>query len=343
MTPQQEPWQTVAVIVGRDLVGDGLFKLPFLRALRAALPAARITWITTEGPTAYAGALAGITAGLIDAVIERAPLGERLGDLLRRPGFDPGFGFDLVLDTRGRWRQALLGRRIPHRRYLCPAAGFLLSEVRPGWGYRRPDHIADRLLDLLRLGLGRAVAVPAGGVALPEAVNACAASALPAGPAYVGLAPGSSTALKVWPLARFLALAARLEEDGLRPVFLLGPAEAAWRAEILAALPAALFPLEHAAWGSGPLTVERTVAVAARLAAAVANDSGTGHMLAAADCPLLSLFGPTSPAKLAPRVSRGRVIRAQDHGGDTMEHIPLAAVVRDLEALLGRPCREISQ
>ena len=38
-----------------------------------------------------------------------------------------------------------------------------------------------------------------------------------------------------------------------------------------------------------------TIALAKRLTLAVANDAGVGHMLAAANCPLVSLFGPTPP------------------------------------------------
>lgn len=320
-------WESVAVLVGRDLVGDGLFKLPFLRALRAALPTARLTWITTEGDTAYAGALRGITGGLIDEVIERAPIGSRLGELWRPARF--ARGFDLVIDTRGRWQQALLGRRIPHRRFISPAARFLLSDVRPGLFYRRPEHIADRLLDLLWLATGSRTAPPPGGVTLPAAVSAAASAALPPGTPCVGFAPGASTAIKFWPRERFIALAQQQAAAGRQPVFLLGPDEAGWRAEIAAALPTARFPLQEA-----PLSVEYTIAIAARLAAAVVNDSGTSHMLAAADCPLVSLFGPTSPAKLAPRVSRGTVLRAQQFGSEAMTAIPLPAVAAALDQLL---------
>ncbi|HEY9568001.1 MAG TPA: glycosyltransferase family 9 protein, partial [Thalassobaculum sp.] len=80
-----------------------------------------------------------------------------------------------------------------------------------------------------------------------------------------------------------------------------------------------------------------TIALAGRLAAGVANDSGGGHMLAAADVPLLSLFGPTPPAKFAPFVSRGAVLRAQDFGGTGMTGIPVDAVEAALEPLLN--CR----
>ena len=34
---------TILVYVGADLLGDGLIQLPFVRALRAAYPQARIT------------------------------------------------------------------------------------------------------------------------------------------------------------------------------------------------------------------------------------------------------------------------------------------------------------
>ena len=48
----------------------------------------------------------------------------------------------------------------------------------------------------------------------------------------------------------------------------------------------------------------------------------------------LSLFGPTPPAKFAPFVSRGAVLRAQDFGGDTMDAIPVDAVDAALDTLL---------
>jgi ADP-heptose:LPS heptosyltransferase len=118
------------------------------------------------------------------------------------------------------------------------------------------------------------------------------------------------------------------------PAFLLGPDEAAWRDQLATALPGARFPLQDPgvdeALRASPLF---TIAVARRLAVAVANDSGTGHMLAAADIPLVSLFGPTDPAKFAPYVSRAAVIRAQDHGDAAIEAIPVDAVLETVRSL----------
>ena len=114
-------------------------------------------------------------------------------------------------------------------------------------------------------------------------------------------------------------------------MILLGPAETEWHEALAGGLPGARFPLQE----SGQRDALLTIALAQYLAAGVANDAGIGHMLAAGDCPLVSLFGPTSPAKFAPLVSHGRVIRAQDFGAtDTMTAIPVDAVDGTLEALL---------
>ena len=42
---------TVLVYVGLDLIGDGLIKLPFVRALRRAYPDAHLTWLAGKRRT----------------------------------------------------------------------------------------------------------------------------------------------------------------------------------------------------------------------------------------------------------------------------------------------------
>ncbi|MBM3603141.1 MAG: hypothetical protein FJX22_05130, partial [Alphaproteobacteria bacterium] len=52
-----------------------------------------------------------------------------------------------------------------------------------------------------------------------------------------------------------------------------------------------------------------TIALAQRFAVGVANDSGVGHMLAVANTPLVSLFGPTDPGKFSPISERLSLVR----------------------------------
>jgi ADP-heptose:LPS heptosyltransferase len=167
---------------------------------------------------------------------------------------------------------------------------------------------------------------------LPTEWTTQALTLLPSGPVYVGIAPGAGGAAKRWPLERFIMLARLQIEHGRVPVVLLGPAEADLVAELRAALPHARFPLQQD--GDAEQSPLLTMALAQRLTAAVANDSGTGHLIAAAGCAMVSLFGPTRPQKFAPAARRLTVIDARDHGEAEMTSISVETVADALERML---------
>lgn len=318
------PPSTIGVLVGRDLIGDALMKLPFVRALRNAWPEARITWITTQGPTAYAGPLRQATETLIDTVEETPTWLER----------GPMPHFDLLFDTRNRWKLALAARRISHRTFVAMAMRYMFSDLRPHLFQPQPVHIVDRLLQMVELAAGY-IPLSTGALPVSDDIMMRARHILPEGRTYVGLAPGAGNIDKIWPRYKFEKLAELQAAKSHVPVFILGPQELDWYDELSAVIPRALFPLQdYAAWGTAQLTINHTLAVARCLNVAVANDSGVGHMLAAADCPLISLFGPTSPAKLAPRVSRSRIITAQSFGDARMKAITWEAVDAAVDGML---------
>lgn len=102
------------------------------------------------------------------------------------------------------------------------------------------------------------------------------------------LFPGAGHPDKAWPLDRLEALARRLARQALRPVFVLGPAEAergvAPRGGAILA-PQSLPELSHA------MRAARFV---------VGPDSGPMHLAAMHGVPGLALFGPTSPRQWGP-------------------------------------------
>lgn len=308
--------QRVGVYVGLDLVGDGLIKLPFVRALRRAFPAAELIWIAGDGRSAYAGALAPLMPGLLDRVLEQTGTGGRLRRAL-------GPRLDLVIDTQAHVGTTLALRLLRPRRFVTAAAGYWLSDRRPRGN--RPRRVVERLLGLLQLATGQQPDA-SGAVALPATVRAQAAALLPGAAHRVALVLGAGGRHKAWPLACHIELARALADRGILPVAIAGPAEADLIGAFRDAVPQAAMPLQAAA-AAGP---DLTIALAARCAAGVAGDCGGGHMLAAADIPLVSLFGPTDPAKFAPWCARNSIIRAQDHGAETMEAIPVAAVLAAL-------------
>jgi ADP-heptose:LPS heptosyltransferase len=321
------------VYSGLELIGDGVMKLPFVRALKQAWPDAHVTWLAGKGRTVYAHELAPLVAGAVDEIIENAGIGSRAAELLHRPLAHRRF--DLVIDTQRRVLTTLILRRLRANVFVSGAARFLLSDRRPPRNYQRPQRLLDQLLDLIATAGGRAGA-PSFDLALGSPWRDAALTALPAGPVYVGIAPGAGGAHKQWPRERFNALAAAQTRSGRAVAILLGPDERAWHDALQVQMPKALFPLQDRRIApdvsASPLY---TIALGQRLAAAVANDSGAGHLLAASGCPLVSLFGPTSAAKFAPAARRLEVVAAQRFGGEAMETIPLTAVIEAVERVLG--------
>ncbi len=329
----------VLVYVGSDLVGDGLIKLPFVRALRQTYPGTRITWLAGEGRSAFSGALAPLVEALIDEIVDEIPAGTRLVDLLRSPLAGTvlaGRRFDLILDTQRGLLSTLALRRIPHRLFVSATAGFLLSDRKPARPYHKPHSLARQLLDLVEVASGRPPP-PFDPIQLDTRFERAADELLPPGPVYVGFAPGAGGRHKCWPRERFAELARRQHAHGRIPVFILGPEEAAWAAPLAQAVPGAAFPLQAptaARFEDSPML---TITLAHRLAGSITNDSGTGHMLAIADRPLVFVFGPTSPEKFVPLHCAAEVVRAQEFGSSDMTAVPLEAVEAALETALSRP------
>jgi ADP-heptose:LPS heptosyltransferase len=310
-----------------EVIGDGLIKLPFAAGLRRAFPDAHIAWAAAKGDTVYAGPLAGVVAGLIDEIVTAGPTGVGAFDIL--PWVKPfgGRRFDLVIDTQENAARAVVVRRAVGK------GGRLVSaaQAKDDWPVAVVDRLA-KLLDLAQPG-----ALPAPLRLTDPQIIAAAANLLPDGSAYVGFAPGAGGADKRWPLDNYIALAKAQVARGRTPVFFLGPQEAAMRDAVAQAAPEALFPEEAApAALRGPRLV---IALAGRLAVAVANDAGPGHMLAAGGAPLLSLQRDARKAvKFKPAAQRLEMLIASDYG-DSMAALPLDAVERALEKLLETSAR----
>jgi ADP-heptose:LPS heptosyltransferase len=315
-----------------EVIGDGLIKLPFIAALRRAYPQAHIVWCAAKGESVYTGPLRGIVEGLIDEVLSEGTLGAGLLDLIHPKPFG-GRRFDLVIDTQDNPGRSLVAKRAAGR-FISGAVDFGLSDRKPSTGTIQPDAVIDRLMQLLSLATGQPTRLEPINLAGARAGQA-ALALLPDGPCYVGLAPGAGGQDKRWPLEHYLVLARDQLELGRMPVFFFGPDEQADLALAQAAVPGALFPEENRqdafADIKGPLLV---IALAGRLAAAVANDAGPGHMMAAGGAPLLSLQKDRRKAvKFRPSAQRLSLLIAEDYGQD-MTALPLDVVQTALDALL---------
>ncbi len=315
-----------------EVLGDGLLKLPAIAAAREAFPDHRLVWCVATGQTVYESGLKALAAPLIDEILKPRPGGDRPFDLAAAKPFD-GRRFEIVIDTQALLLPALFARRARGRLFVSAAGGFALSDRRPKPG-AWPINMAGQVCALVGLAAGREIRPRPMAIADPQ-LRAAAAHLLPEGRPYIGLAPGAGGKNKIWPLERFLAVAAHVRDRGAVPVFFIGPQEENWLAQIREAAPEALIP----EWGrrdpyqhiKGPLLA---LALAGRLAAAIANDSGIGHALAVGGAPLVSLQQDARKAqKFRPAAQRLELVVAESFGAPDMSAIPVSAALAALDRL----------
>jgi ADP-heptose:LPS heptosyltransferase len=138
---------------------------------------------------------------------------------------------------------------------------------------------------------------------------------------FLALHPGSGSPRKNWPRERFLELARSLTPAD--PFLVVrGPADEEAAAPLVG-LPNAVL--------ADALHPRQLGALLARAGLFVGNDSGVAHLAAAADAPVVALFGPTDPAQWAPIGRAVKTLRAEP-----LDALPAAGVAAEAARLWER-------
>lgn len=278
-------------------VGDILMAHPAVCALRARWPHARLVGMARRPHAALAerlGVFDRIVAAPGGSGLARAAAVRAAARALRSLRVDTAVvlapSFEAALSA---WL-AGAGRRIGHD---TDRRGLLLTDPvapRPG------VHRADEYLDLARV-LDAGVP-PAGAprLSLIAADRVCAARLFAAmgwrddaRPLFVN--PAAAKTPRAWSAVRFRALAERLAGAGRRvvvhdrPPFEVPPGWAAVHGVALVR----------------DATLPELAALLERCALYVGNDSGPAHLAASAGIPTVTIHGPSSPARTAPRAGAG--------------------------------------
>jgi ADP-heptose:LPS heptosyltransferase len=328
--------KTVLIYTCEEVIGDGILKLSFAQQVRQRFPKAHITWVAGVGKTVYASILKPLADRFIDEVIEEAGIGDKTHQLLTKWSPFPGHRFDLIIDTQRLVARTMILKRISHGTFLSGTANFLFSDIKPPKNFEADPSFVGSLIDMLDLVSERPEDEGTKVFQLSSDHTNAAASLLPAGQVYIGIAPGAGDRRKLWPVERYFDLARKQIAAGRVPVFFLGPDEADLVEEVRREVPEALLP----EWDrtdayphiKGPLLV---MALAAHMSAAIANNSGTGHMLAVGGAPLVSIFTRHDPAKYAAQARGLKILHAlRDYGVDDASRIPLSAALDAIDTFI---------
>ncbi len=265
------------LVIKHGALGDMVLALGAVAAIRAHHSADRLTLLTTPP---YVGLVRPLD--WLDAIWaeHRAPfwrVGETLALRRRVADLAPTRIYDLQNSSRTGWYRRLWP--------VAPSAW-----VRDRDAGREGVHVRQILAELL--ATAGIADVPPPSVAFLDADI----GNLPLPARMALLVPSASSPDRRWPAARWVELAGALRRRDLAPVT-IGGAEAT-------AVPGTVDLVRRTSFAM-------LAAVARRARIAIGNDTGPMHLIAAAGCPVLTLFGPASdPRRAAPGWPAGRWLRS---------------------------------
>jgi ADP-heptose:LPS heptosyltransferase len=299
------------LVVKLGALGDFVQALGPFAAIRRHHAGSRVTLLTTAPFAEFARA-----SGAFDAVwADGRPGAADLGGWLRLRRRLRDGRFARVYDLQTSRRSSLYLRLFwpgPYPEWSGIAAGCSHPHANPRRDFM---HTIERQREQLKMaGIDNVpdpdlswVAADAGRFGLP--------------PRLVLLAPGGARRrpLKRWPAPRFARLARTLVERGVAPV-LIGASE---EADLLAGIAGEVPESRNLAGATSPLDV---VALARRALAAVGNDTGPMHLIAAAGCPAVVLFSRESDPALCGQRGRAVTVLRRERLDDLAVEEVLAAL-----------------
>ena len=297
------------LVVRLSAMGDAIHALPLAASAKAS--GARVGWVVER---AFAGVLKGNPSCerifVADTKAWRSrPFAPSTWSAIARLRADlVAFRADVVLDSQGNWKSAVVARAAGGN-----VVGFAASVrreptsavlgrvgVTPGAGAR---HAVEENLALLpAAGIAAVVRAPDAAYLLTRPSSEAEAFVASLPKPYAVFHPGAGRADKAWGEERFAALASALRtRRGLAPVVSWGPGDDARVARLAALVPGAVrAPL---------LDVPGLARLAAGARLFVAGDTGPLHLADALGARTVALFGPTDPERNGPYRYRNGVVR----------------------------------
>jgi len=306
-TPPASPARILLLRVER--IGDLLMALPAIADVRAAAPDAEIDLVVGSWNEPIARSLRGVDrVYTVDpSWLARGAPGLSLPALLgvatqwRARNYDVAMNFEP--DVRTNLVLAFAGARWTAG-YRTGGGGPLLDQ---SLDYRPSEHTTDNARRLVATALRVPLTPVSPRILEVPGANRREADALLAGARrpLVAMHVSGGWPVKQWEPDHFAAVARSLAASRGATIVLTGaPEDAALVGRVTSTLPPSR--LIDATSAASLLTV---AAVLERCDLMITGDTGPMHLAAAVGTPIVAVFGPSDPARYAPRGSRDRVVR----------------------------------
>ncbi|MGI9273839.1 MAG: lipopolysaccharide heptosyltransferase I [Endozoicomonas sp.] len=288
------------LLIKTTSMGDVIHTLPALTDASAAIPGIQFDWVVEEGfaeiPSWHNAvnrvipvAIRRWRKSLMRTLRNGEWYGEWYGEWRAFRKKLKSVQYDAVIDAQGLMKSALITRMAcgpkfgldKHSAREPFSARFYDHPQSVAWG----QHAVERVRKLFAQSLGYSLPEEQGRFLLNgELFPANKAETEP----YVVLIHGTTWPSKHWPEAYWCDLARKINADGFKVLLPWGSAREKKRAELIAGSTANAEVLTR-------LDLAGVAGVLVNASAAVAVDTGLGHLTAALETPAVSLYGPTSP------------------------------------------------
>lgn len=301
------------LIIKLSAMGDIIHALPVSAALKEVYPHLELTWAVEERFASLVEGNPCLTGVLKLPKVQGRHLrsGRFYRDYFGRFRILRREGIDLALDLQGLTKSAVVAvasgadTRLGYH-WLREMASLVERPVP-----RRPEsiHIVEQYLDVARsLGANPHTvrfpfSIPAEALAAVEAL--LHAQGIDPEKPFVSINPASARAEKEWGAAQYATLIDRLHQELELPTVLV-TADVAVASQVGAATTRPFANL------AGRTDLKQLAAVLRLSAAHVCGDTGSGHLAAALERPVVALIGPTDPERACPYSQRSHALNHRE-------------------------------
>jgi len=292
------------LIIKPSALGDIVHTLPVLPSLRAAFPAAKLTWLVRK----EFAPLLDCTEGLDEVLLFDRKAMAKWFCCPRAFACFRDFKkqlrdrqFDLVLDLQGLFRSGVFAKMTGCAMRVGMTEAREFANLFHTHQVDRPSdsvHILDYYFAVLK-AVGVETCVPECKLTAPAAAQDTIRQKLETNrlmpKQFMVLIPGSAHAYKCWPAEQFAKLAEAFHRQHGWPAVVVGTgSEGVYARAIQAHTATPVIDL------TGQTSIPELVALFGQAGAVVSNDTGPGHIALATETPGVVLFGNTNPRRLGP-------------------------------------------